>query len=302
MEESKKKTPTESGDITDSTYFVQKGYLSGDFRIFYLKDTMGTETNYHYHPFHKITVFLSGDISYFVAGKQYRPGPMDIILAARNTIHRIEVNRSVVYERIVLYLSPSFLEKYSFDQDNLSECFFKAARQQSYMLRRHAKGGDRLSSSVRELKTALSENGYGASLKKHLACLSFLLELNRAFVHTDVHFPDSTGQSRIVSNVIHLIDKNLTGQLCVNWLAQQSYVSKYHLMRLFKKETGFTLSEYITERRLLAAKELLLSGKSATQACFMCGFSTYSTFYRAYKEHFHHTPKEEKADCWQAES
>ena len=68
------------------------------------------------------------------------------------------------------------------------------------------------------------------------------------------------------------------------------YISKYYMMRLFKQETGYTLGHYISQKRLLLAKELLSSGVSVTQACFDCGFKDYSTFSRAYKQLFDETP------------
>ena len=63
------------------------------------------------------------------------------------------------------------------------------------------------------------------------------------------------------------------------------------MMRLFKQETGYTIGNYISSKRLLLAKELILSGMPATQACFDCGYKDYSTFSRAYKKNFGKSPR-----------
>ena len=55
------------------------------------------------------------------------------------------------------------------------------------------------------------------------------------------------------------------------------------MMRQFKEETGYTIHQYITEKRVLKAKGMIQAGMSATQACYACGFQNYSTFSRAYK-------------------
>ena len=76
----------------------------------------------------------------------------------------------------------------------------------------------------------------------------------------------------------------------IDLIAGQFYISKYYMMRLFKQETGYTLGQYISQKRLLLAKELLSSGVPGTQVCYDCGFKDYSTFSRAYKQLFGVTP------------
>ena len=63
------------------------------------------------------------------------------------------------------------------------------------------------------------------------------------------------------------------------------------MMRLFKTETGYTIGSYITYRRLLLARDLILSGTPITEACFASGFKDYSTFSRAYKSEFSEAPR-----------
>lgn len=63
-------------------------------------------------------------------------------------------------------------------------------------------------------------------------------------------------------------------------------------MRLFKQETGFTIGSYISKKRLLLGRELILSGTSAAQAAYECGFKDYSTFQRAYKALFNESPRD----------
>ena len=88
---------------------MKKGYLNSDFRIFHLKDSGTKEYQSHYHDFHKITIFISGHVQYFVEGRAYELEPYDIVLVNRNEMHRILVDESLTYERIIVYISPSFL-------------------------------------------------------------------------------------------------------------------------------------------------------------------------------------------------
>lgn len=59
------------------------------------------------------------------------------------------------------------------------------------------------------------------------------------------------------------------------------------MMRLFKSETGYTIGNYITYRRLLLARDSIATGHgTVTEACFASGFRDYTTFARAYKAEF----------------
>ena len=70
----------------------------------------------------------------------------------------------------------------------------------------------------------------------------------------------------------------------IDQLAARFYISKYHMMRLFRQETGYTITEYLTEKRLQNANELLRRGTPVTEACYQSGFRNYAAFLRAYKK------------------
>lgn len=54
----------------------------------------------------------------------------------------------------------------------------------------------------------------------------------------------------------------------IDQLAARFYISKYHMMRLFRQETGYTITEYLTEKRLQNANEAPAPGHPVTEACY----------------------------------
>ena len=72
----------------------------------------------------------------------------------------------------------------------------------------------------------------------------------------------------------------------------ENFISKAQLWRSFKETTGYSPWNYITLKRLIKAKQLIESGEAPTKIFSECGFSDYTTFYRAYKKHFGHSPNQ----------
>ena len=89
--------------------YEKKGYLSADYKLFHIADRQDREFSFHYHDFYKIIFFLKGKVTYCIEGKSYELSPYDIVLVAKDEIHRPVVDPDTEYERIVLYLSQSFL-------------------------------------------------------------------------------------------------------------------------------------------------------------------------------------------------
>ena len=75
-------------------------------------------------------------------------------------------------------------------------------------------------------------------------------------------------------------------------LSKTFFLSRYYLMHRFKDVTGYTLHQYISQKRLLLAGELIRGGTPVMKAAEMAGYSEYSTFLRAFQNTFHMSPKE----------
>lgn len=64
-----------------------------------------------------------------------------------------------------------------------------------------------------------------------------------------------------LQNAMQYIEDNLTSELRIADIAAKAYVSAFHFQRIFSALCGYTLGEYIRNRRLaLAGEELSASG------------------------------------------
>ena len=90
------------------------------------------------------------------------------------------------------------------------------------------------------------------------------------------------GDEDIGSMVMRYINSNITRDLNLDKLARYFFVSKFYLCRAFKQKNGITVHNYITEKRVTYARELIRAGETASSAAYRVGFGDYSSFYRAY--------------------
>ncbi|HAX51429.1 helix-turn-helix domain-containing protein [Muricomes intestini] len=271
--------------------YNKRGYLNSNFRIFHLEDNLSKEFEFHYHDFLKITIFIKGKVQYYIEGKTYDLEPYDIVLVNRNDIHRIRVDNSLPYERIIVYISPGFIQDYKTSEYDLGYCFEKAKKEHSNVLRIPSLEKSSLFKITNRLERSFEDNEYASSLYRQVLFLEFMIHLNRAAMKNRVEFLDTGLYNTKIVNIMQYINSHLTDNLDIDTLAQKFYISKYYMMRLFKAETGYTIGNYITYRRLLLARELISDGQPITQACFSSGFSDYSTFFRAYKSEFSESPR-----------
>lgn len=272
--------------------YEKKGYLYDDFRMFHLKEEKPEEVPFHYHDFYKILIFISGNVNYIVEGKSYKLKPYDIVLVNRNEIHRPEVDTSEGYERIVFYISREYLEKHKTEQYDLAACFEAALKQESCVANLSAM----LNTRVMEIVSQIEENGkqerYAGGLYANVLFMELLILLNRACVEGECSFRHTVVYNRKMIDLLQYINGHLCEELSIDELAEHIYISKYHMMRQFKDATGYTIHQYITEKRVLRAKSMMQAGISATQACYACGFKDYSTFSRAFKNRMEKSPSE----------
>lgn len=272
--------------------YEKRGYLNEEFRIFYLEDIAPQEIEYHYHDFDKILVFFKGNITYTIEGKSYELIPGDIILVPQGDTHKIESEKESLYTRLVIYLSPGYLSSVEENGKNLRECFLQVKKRYSNVVRINEKGMEELSALASRMKQMLchDERNEFHTLYQKTFLLQFLIALNRKMSDESLHFVSTSQCNKKIVEIIRYLNYHLTEEISIDGLSERFFISKYHMMRQFKEETGYTIGNYINQKRLLYARELLKQGETVTKVYLDSGFKDHSTFVRAYKQMFHEVP------------
>lgn len=272
-----------------SQYNLEKtGYLKEEFRLFHINDQTKKDFSYHYHDFHKIIVFISGKVTYHIEGKAYHLKPRDILLVSQGAIHKPEIDPSVPYERYIFWIRDDL------SCQELNTCFQKANDRSFNLVRADSALQERLKDLLPEIEQTLQNKHFGDTVLRNALFTQFMIYINRIFLRTSSS-PDKKAYSSDtqVEQLLKYINRNLSENLSIDQLAERFFLSKYHMMRKFKNETGYTIHNYITSKRLLMARSLISQGIPVMKAALASGFRDYTTFVRAYKKQFGKAPSYE---------
>lgn len=272
---------------------IKRGYLHENYQVFHIRDKSFMEFEYHYHDFHKIVVFISGNVTYLIEGKAYKLEPWDVLFLSRSEVHKPIIDPSVEYERVIIWLNEGFYEHYNRYEDDLKNCFDKASENNKHLMRVSGPELDLMKQSLERLEFVRGQHAYASKLMNDTLMLQFLIYLNRISVDEvkgnrliDVEYDEK------IESVIKYINSHIDGDLSIDQLASQLYMSKYHLMHRFKEETGHTVHQFVLQKRMFRASELIKQGNDIKSIHEACGFKDYSSFFRAFKKTFGMSPRD----------
>lgn len=103
--------------------------------------------------------------------------------------------------------------------------------------------------------------------------------------YTDI-FDNKLVLKRSLEFINDCIDENIT----LDKLANNCQLSKFHFLRVFKKEIGLTPHSFIINERLNRANNLIKKGIPISEASLLVGFNDQSHFTRNFKKYFGYTP------------
>ena len=103
----------------------------------------------------------------------------------------------------------------------------------------------------------------------------------------------STDSSQVVKKAREYIESHLAEDFGVEEVADYMYLSRSHLSREFKAQMGISIIDYIIQRRMERAKEMVREGKlSADEIAAAVGYADSRYFQRSFKKYTGHSIRE----------
>ena len=223
----------------------------------------------------EILYFIKGNSTFVVEGTQYPLSPHDIIIARHDEMHRVIHHAEGEYDRVVINFDIDFFENYQLQE--YAPAFFNRPAGSSNLY------SARTFPAVTDCLERLC--GYCREDAPEVLVRGVFCELLRIFAKPETPPDEGNVTSPRLREIILYINDNLSSDLSLDFLSKKFYISKYHLCRIFKEQTGMTLGQFITKKKMLKADALHSSGMSLTDAACASGFSDYSSFYHARKRY-----------------
>lgn len=272
-------------------YLTRQYMLSTDYELYhYLNDDIES-VSIHHHDFYEIYFFISGNVTYLIEGIAYYLKPGNLVLINSKELHQAIINsKEGIYERIVLWISRTLLKKLSNEEMDLSLCFESAKKKNVLSVDFEQQKNIRF--ILNKLVSLENYKGTGYELLYKAYMTELMVHINNLAFNEDIDLSVDIKKSNLIDGIIEYINNHVEEDITINEIAEQFYLSKFHLSREFKKYTGTTIHRYIVQKKLIEAKELILKEIPITVVYKQCGFGDYSNFFRAFKNEYGITPKQ----------
>ncbi|WP_105614279.1 AraC family transcriptional regulator [Vallitalea okinawensis] len=242
---------------------------------------------FHFHDGYEINLSLADGPSFFINDRIYEVKKGNLFLFTPRDLHKVFVPKGMRYERYLIFFDHQVLKAFNSDSFNLLD-IFEEVKQISL-------DTDQLIEVVQLLNKLLkneeNEESTNEIYKKiHVVELLLMLhDFKKMKLITHTH---STADMDKIQPVITYINDHLDQKIPLDILAKECFISKYYLCEVFKKTTGFTVNEYIMNKRMLRAKELLMKGFQVNIVSQMVGYKNETHFIRIFKKMVGKTPKQ----------
>lgn len=276
---------------------IKKGILSDNFYQELEMDSPFVDTHedvsqtgevvqLHSHTFYEMLYCRSGSLQYLLGSERYRIRRGDVLLIPPGVSHRPLFLEELAepYARYVIWMSGEFLALLGRSFPGLP-----TERPQAQLLRPADAARDFLEESFRRgcREAARREPGWQAAVTGNT--LQLLAYTGRAMEAGQGYIPPAE-KPELLDALLGYIEGHLAEKITLESAARHFLVSESTISQLFHRKLGVGFYRCVTQRRLIAAKELILRGRTLEAVSEAVGFADYSTFYRAFKREYGISP------------
>ena len=264
--------------------------ITDDFEAHHTRDPYFKTIEFHAHDFLELYLFLDGSVTYYIEDQSYELCPGDLLIIPPGKMHRpVIANERAAYERMVLWVNLEYLSRIDSGSEMLQDALRKVG-ENGYCV--PLRGDALIYSTVLFSKIEeMQKNGMDANLTAGAIRL-YLWSVLEEYSHVE---STASGEPEVIPQVIRFITEHYNEAITLDDIAAKFFISKSYLSRHFKAYTNATVYAYIMALRITHARRMIREGVPAVEAGRSCGFSDYSTFYKAFKAQTGMSPHRFKA-------
>ncbi len=253
--------------------------MTKDFIIYKSSNVNWSMSRPHFHEHYEILLPIKGKGSFFINRDVYEIEEKSVVFISNTTLHHSFSNLDEPYELYVLHFHPSVFRRLSLSQVDLNNIFndlnFCASISDDVY--------DKLRKLFEEFLNIFTH--YPEDYLRNLtAFLNIIVALKMHLTLQNQITPTTNHNFSKIMPVLDYIDENLKEKITTESLSEAFYMNKFYLCHLFKKSTGFTIVEYINNRRILHSQNLLRKGISVQASGEESGFINNANYIRTFKQ------------------
>jgi AraC-like DNA-binding protein len=263
---------------------------------FVFKDTKTTQSELpdHLHDWYELVYVYRGRGTFFIDQAFYEMRKGDLFLIPGNTIHRAFPDKDDPVTSTAVFFSPSLVQcAFLGDSFFYLQSFEQVRRSRHYKCETPLTERPTVESHLEQIYEELRLLRLGYRQAILLKLQQTLLFLARAFAPNEHPLMFASAVRPFwMKEILVYIDENLSSKnLGLSELSQKASVTSGHFCRVFKQLTGMNVTEYLNMKRIVRAKELLLSmNHNVSTVASNCGFESLPHFYRLFKQIVGMTP------------
>lgn len=229
--------------------------------------TKNDEFENHYHMIYEILLFIRGDADFVIENKKFELKPGDLLLISPGQHHNINVDPASPYERYVI----KFPE-------------YEIPKQLLPLIRN--KGGcyGTENTVIPELFGSFDthiETYHGIDQCGLLKCIMRQILYYSCSESKPYEFEVYNEK---MLEVVNFVNENISRQIALDDICKRFHYSKSYICKEFLECMKVPIMQYVRTKKIMLADSLIKSGVKPVEIFEQCGFSDYSTFFRAYKK------------------
>jgi len=283
--------------ISNDTY-----ELNTDFPIhmnqIWLKKYNNSNIHYHWHDFYEISYICRGQAVCFVDGEYYPVHEGDIVIFNSGAVHGWEIAENIEddIELLVLTFSEKMVTSDSYIDGEILGFFQNLTNNFTNILNGKLDATETIRIAMFNAWNEWSNEEPSKNLIVKAELLKILAYLNRYFIEGNVDFEalkKKRKELKRFDQVLRYLDQHYMEKLTVEQVAAVANMSPGHFSKLFHKIMGQRYIDYIIQKRIYRAKELLdTTDRTVIDISMECGFNNTANFYRTYRKFFQKAPRE----------
>lgn len=250
-----------------------KVYRSGkttDFKYARGKEDLYGRT---FHSCYEIYLLLHGEVEYISPYTRQKLKPFQLVMIPPGEYHQFKLCADADrYERCVINMDGDAFKAEILDSVSVAQKIFSLSRNhrivQNFMY-------------LAEGAESMEEEDFLHILEA--VSTDIVVSLKYC---TDEQAPFAENLSDLAQETMHYIDEHYTEAFALTDLAGKLHCSVSLMCHEFKDNFGISIKKYVMQKRMNQSKADLKNGAKPEEVSVKYGFSSYSSFYRAYRNYF----------------